>query len=286
MINGSGQDILTCNIDWGKAWREHLSRSGLEANLARRGITQEEFWARYEDWEEILRRNGYPGRLLERVRNRVRPGDSILDIGAGAGAYALPLAKVARLVTAIEPSAKQALRLRENATKAKVHNLVVVEKKWEDVSLSAIGRHDIVLAAYCFQMADILAALEKMCLAARRYLVLIHTAGHDLAETLRHLLGVQPGPDYIYLYNALYQMGYRGDIEILTRSYRIPLEIQLDMFRYNPGLDEKQCQQLRDYLERNGRISFRKGEPWIERQYKDAMIWVKSNNNVSRKEDK
>jgi 2-polyprenyl-3-methyl-5-hydroxy-6-metoxy-1,4-benzoquinol methylase len=174
------QDIGPQNIDWGKAWQEHLSRSGLKANLARQGICHEDFWRRYDSWQEILRRNGYPGKILERVQQKVRPDFSVLDIGAGAGAFALPLARTVRLVTAIEPSAKQAARLREATEKAPQENLVVIESRWEDVNLSEIGQHDVVLAAYCFLMEDIAVALGNDVLAARRLLVLVHTAGHDL----------------------------------------------------------------------------------------------------------
>lgn len=262
------------SVDWGNAWQERLSRSGLEARLARKGVSQEDFWRRYDSWQEILRRAGYPGRILDYVQERVDPDTSILDIGAGAGAFALPLARTARLVTAVEPSSWQVKRLRDGACEARVDNLTIAEARWEDVDLAEIGQHDLVLAAYCFQMEDIRAALEKMCLAALQQVVLVHTAGNDLTGPMRILLGIEPSPDYIYLYNTLYQLGYRADITVLNRSYLISLEIQMEMFRYNPGLDPEQCQLLRDYLEADGRISLEKGEPCIQRQLKDAVIRV------------
>ncbi len=284
MISDSHYDTGANHFDWGRAWQEHLQRSGLRANLARRGICEEEFWRRYDEWQQILRRSGYPGEILERILQKMERHFTILDIGAGAGAFALPLAGIARLVTAIEPSRSQVSRLTENAKAMQVKNLTVIESPWEDVSLNEIGCHDIVLAAYCFQMEDIEGALRKMCLAARRYLVLVHTAGHELVQPMRDIIGMEPGPDYIYLYNVLHRLGYRADVTILTRTYRIPVAVQMEMFRHNPGLDEKQCHRLLDWLEENDGISFREGVPCLERHHRDAVIWIDYDQYGSRNE--
>ena len=48
---------------------------------------------------------------LEVLRSIVQPGDGVLDIGAGGGRYALPLALQAREVIAVEPS--EAMRMAE-----------------------------------------------------------------------------------------------------------------------------------------------------------------------------
>src|SRR5689334_19979456 len=42
---------------------------------------------------------------LEALRELVQPTDTVLDIGAGGGRYALPLALACRQVIALEPSA-------------------------------------------------------------------------------------------------------------------------------------------------------------------------------------
>lgn len=262
------------DIDWPEAWRQHLLRSGLEARLHRAGITQEDFWNRLGKWSRTLTNNGYPGPLLERVEKCLRPGDRVLDIGAGGGAFSVPLAHRASHVTAIEPSPVQASRLSSWAQDASLHNLTVIEQRWEDVDIAAIGVHELVIAVHCFQMEDLRGALSRMCEATQHLLLLIHTAGHDLGEPIRTLFGVEASPGYAYLYNVLCQMGYRPDVEIITRTYLVPLEDQLDMFRYNPGLDEGQCVTLRDYLQKRGRISLIDGEPMIERSHYDAVIRV------------
>ncbi|MBE9505890.1 MAG: methyltransferase domain-containing protein [Chloroflexi bacterium] len=273
-MNPSRCETTRDDVDWAAAWREHLLRSGLEANLSRVGLLPEEFWTRFGGWVQRLSRNGYPGVLLERVMALVRQGDSVLDVGAGAGTYALPLARVACHVTAVEPSPVQAGRLAAGVREEGLSNLSILPHCWEELDPAEIGVHDLVLAAHCFQMHDIRAALSKMCRVTRRSLILIHAADNDLTDTLRTVLGVEPGPNYIYLYNTLCQMGFCPDVDIVTRTYRVPLETQMDMFRCNPGLSEEQCRRLRHHLEGESRVSLLDGQPSMERRHSDAVIHV------------
>ena len=61
--------------------------------------------------------------VLARLRALARPGDRWLDIGAGAGRYALPLARVVREVVALDPSASMLGALREGAREFGVGNV-------------------------------------------------------------------------------------------------------------------------------------------------------------------
>jgi hypothetical protein len=262
-------------FDWAGKWAELLSNNGLRANLKRQGVAPEEFWDNYNGWMEWQKRSRYPELILERLKAFIRPEHTVLDIGAGAGAYLVPLAKICRRVTAIEPSDGQFSRLVENMRQNVIPDPVLIHKRWEDVRPEEIGRQDIVLAAYSFEMPDITAALEKMVQAAAGYCFFIHTAGHDLITVLRDRLGVRTGPDYIYLYNILYDAGYCPNVEIISRQYSLPLTQQMDMFAMNPGLTMEQQQDLLHYLEAKGRLEKRDGETWINRRHKDAMIWLK-----------
>jgi len=264
----------TTEFDWAEAWTERLCQHGLRANLERQGIVSENFWDSFNSWQEWQVNNHYPGRLLERILQFVTPNDTVLDIGAGAGAFAIPLAKVCRHVTALEPSPGQLARLNDNARQAGVKNITALPHRWENVIPEDIGQPDIVLAAYSFEMKDIKAALDKMCRAANRYCFFIHTAGHDLMAPIQEMFGVIPGPDYIYLYNVLYQLGYRANAEIITREYGIPVDLQMRMFETNPGLNKAQVLTLYQYLESNQRLFQYDGKAWVTRRHKDALIWI------------
>jgi 2-polyprenyl-3-methyl-5-hydroxy-6-metoxy-1,4-benzoquinol methylase len=254
-------------------WRAHRRRASLEANLRRAGIREEAFWERYGAWVAAMQ-GDYPGVLLDRVMTYARPGGTVLDIGAGTGLFAVPLARTAHSVTAVEPSPAQARQLHEAIRREGAGNVTVVEKRWEDVDVEELGSHDLVLAIHSLQMDDIAAALRKMCRIADHCLLLVHTAGNSLSAVFRDLFGIEPCPDYTGLCEMLTGLGYRPEVEFVDYSYDVPLETQMDIFRYNPGLDAGQCQALRDYVISHGMTTQRDGDAWLRRSYTDALISV------------
>ena len=68
--------------------------------------------------------------VLDRMLRLAEPFDVWLDIGAGAGRYALPLALAVREVIAVEPSDSMLAGLRDGARDAGVHNVRIVQERW------------------------------------------------------------------------------------------------------------------------------------------------------------
>ena len=113
--------------------------------------------------------------LVELLRE-VRPGETWLDIGAGAGRYALPLARALApgggAVTAVDPSHGMLAALRETAAEHDIGNVRVVEGRWPDVAAEA-GAADVTLIAHVsYDIAAIgpfVAAMEaaagRLCIA-------------------------------------------------------------------------------------------------------------------------
>ena len=269
------QQECLADRDWASDWVERIKATGLEKRLEQAGISQESFWKAYHGWQKTLRRNGYPGKVLDSVLEKIQSGDNLLDIGAGCGTYSIPAATRVVAVTAIEPSPNQVRQLKTAIARRHISNITILPCCWENTDLAAIGKHNLVLAAYSFQMQDIRQALQKMIAVASRLLVLVHTAGNDLTVTLESLFGIQPAPDYRYLYYILCDMGYRPEVEIISRVYPIDLETQLDMFRYNPALDPAQIGALATYLAESGRLTYRRGKTWLNREHLDAVISLK-----------
>jgi len=70
--------------------------------------------------------------LLDRLRALSRPDATWLDIGAGGGRYALPLALVSREVTAVDPSAAMLEVLTKSAGEHGIENVSAYELRWPD----------------------------------------------------------------------------------------------------------------------------------------------------------
>ena len=259
-------------VNWAKEWADRLAQTSHRSKLGKLGIADEDFWSGYRHLEHVQQYSDYPGKMLERVMESVDAQSTVLDVGAGGGAFAVPLAGVAGRVTAVEPSPGQIARLKESAEKAGITNIRMVQKRWEDVDLREVGRHQVVLAANSLSMDDIRAALQKLCDAAERHLFVVHIVDHDLEPVLRDLIGGRERPDYIYPYNVLYGMGYRPDVEIVGRRYEIPLDLQLDAVCYSRDLSLEKREELRQYLEQQGRTVRRDGMVWLRREHRDALI--------------
>ncbi|MCL0102656.1 class I SAM-dependent methyltransferase [Dehalococcoidia bacterium] len=75
-------------MNWSDEWRKLV----LGSSLRKSGdpFTSGE----YVDWYDLqLEHNNYPGILLEKVRRQLGRNSTVLDIGSGTGAFAIPLAR-------------------------------------------------------------------------------------------------------------------------------------------------------------------------------------------------
>lgn len=68
--------------------------------------------------------------VLAALLRLARPDEVWLDVGAGAGRYALPLARAVREVVAIEPSASMIEGLRDGIAEHGITNVRLVEARW------------------------------------------------------------------------------------------------------------------------------------------------------------
>lgn len=127
--------------------------------------------------------------------------ESALDVGAGFGALALPLARRLARVTALEPSAAMAAALRRAAARAKATNLTVVEAAWGQ---PAIGPHDVVVCAHVGPLLGAAAPfLVEVGRLARRAVIVVRDA---------------PGGDDKFFFPELYPLLLGRPYERTTRD--------------------------------------------------------------------
>ncbi|MCY4449708.1 MAG: class I SAM-dependent methyltransferase [Chloroflexi bacterium] len=95
----------------------------------------------------------------------------VLDIGGGAGRYALPLATRARHVTVVEPSADSVEMLTSRAAEAGLANVTAINEAWEDAEAPAA---DVVLCSLVLHhVPDAVPFVTKMQEYAKDRVVLV-----------------------------------------------------------------------------------------------------------------
>lgn len=98
----------------------------------------------------------------------VRDGMRVLDIGAGTGTLAVPLAAHGCDVVAVEPGEAMREALAIYARQQNVRPIAVIPKRWEDVDQGELGGpFDVVFASYSLMITDIGPAIRKMQDACR-----------------------------------------------------------------------------------------------------------------------
>jgi CTP:molybdopterin cytidylyltransferase MocA/SAM-dependent methyltransferase len=114
--------------------------------------------------------------VLDALLALAEPSDRWLDIGAGAGRFALPLALRVREVIALDPSPSMLAGLREGMARHDIANVVPVEGRWppSDPDAAEAARADVALIAHVgYDIEPIGAFLDAMEAAAGRLCVAV-----------------------------------------------------------------------------------------------------------------
>jgi SAM-dependent methyltransferase len=162
--------------------------------------------------------------LFDRLRDIVRPEDTILDVGAGAGRYTLPLARLARRVIAVEPSPAMLQHLAARIDADGADNIDVVAAAWPGAEVEPA---DVVLCSHVVygvrEIAPFMQALDehtrRICLVAIR--VNQHPGIGELSAALKGEAHLRQ-PELIDLYPLLSDLGIVADVQtsLAAGSYR------------------------------------------------------------------
>lgn len=224
-------------------------------------------------------KSDYAGKFLRFLD--IKSNWSVLDVGCAAGTLAIPLAERVRKITALDISQSMLALLQERCAKLSIANIRTVHAGWEDDWDSfGIGKHDVAIASRSLITDDFHNAIIKLDKTARKRVYISTIVGDGpldrrIFEAMRRELN--PGPDYIYLYNLLYKIGIRANINFISYQERNSYESHEEAFsiirnkleEISPAEEEVLHDYLQEHLVRHdGRwvMEYRRNICW-------AIIW-------------
>ncbi|OPX71450.1 MAG: hypothetical protein A4E38_01016 [Methanoregulaceae archaeon PtaB.Bin108] len=269
-------------VDWAKEW---LARKRAQDKV--KGFNDgTSFWESHQFVTRFSRMNTLDNR--EEIEGRlapidIRPGDKVLDIGAGPGTLAIPLAKRGCRVTAVEPSEAMRKAFLEHAIREEAPGITMVPHRWEDVTPAMLTPpYDVTIASFSLMMDDIIPEVLKMDQVTSRSVYLFWFLTHpphtrvlrDLWPNI-HGCEYEFGPTADVLWNALYQQGIYANLSVLSSRRHKPypsLDDAVEDFthRLHAGTPDHK-EKIRGYLEE--KLVPSGGGYDVPGDYRKAMIW-------------
>ena len=193
--------------------------------------------------------------FLQVLEPYLGPRKTLIDVGAGAGRHATPLAERLEWVTAVEPSEGMRSHIppRENMT--------VIASTWEDAEVAPA---DLVICSHVmYGVAEPVPFIDKLQKAAReRVFVMMRETElpHPAAALRRKLIGDSAPrlPRFHELFMLLLQKGIAPDVRfirypIVTRYTSMDEAITDSRALFGEGWDEDKARAaLADLLRRDG----------------------------------
>ncbi|MEW5717751.1 MAG: class I SAM-dependent methyltransferase, partial [Chloroflexota bacterium] len=179
--------------DWINLWNELVRAYNASHSHNKHLDTQDHWRARAQEFDGHVRRRwarADSSRAFVRAQLDAAPNSTVLDIGAGTGAWAVLLARHARRVTAVEPSPAMLEVLRYNLAAEKIANVEIVEDVWPHAQ---VGMHDFTLCSHAMYgfpdfalfIQSIEAVTRQMCFL----LIRAPTMDGVMAEAARRVWG-------------------------------------------------------------------------------------------------
>ena len=223
------------DIDWAQRWRSIVEdRATLAAGHADHG-----YWDRRAA-SFARSTQTRVDEFLQVLEPYLSPRKTLIDVGAGTGRHAIPLAERLEWVTAIEPSEGMRSHIPPR------DNMTVIASTWEDADVAAA---DLVICSHVlYGVAEPVPFIDKLQKAARdRVFVMIRESDlpHPAAEIRRRIAG-DAGPRlprFSELFMLLVQMGAAPDVAFLrypiTTRYKDMQEALMDCKAlFGEGWDE------------------------------------------------
>jgi ubiquinone/menaquinone biosynthesis C-methylase UbiE len=154
------------------SWKQTVIDEHAQADRFRSDTPGGDHWNKLAHrFAPVDRESAFEDETLKAILKFVHPDDTVLDVGAGAGRLAVPLAERCKYVTAVEPSPAMRERMSEQAKAWVVNNMAIIASSWEEATVEPA---DIVICSHVvYTVRDIGEFLRKLADAAKREVVLV-----------------------------------------------------------------------------------------------------------------
>lgn len=276
------------SIDWNAMWQEETRHSHWE------NLSPKELWDKRADKfdkrvnrvkdGEARDKDDYISKMLERID--IRPGWTVLDIGCGPGTLAIPLAKKAESVTALDISSEMLKHLKINADKSSLSNIHYLNSSWQDAFANGqVSSHDVVVASRSLMSGNMKDAISNIATITRQAAYLTFPIVHlPFDWEVYRVIGREKKkhPSYIYIYNMLFQMGIQANVEILHSKVKVQfpsIEEAMDdlQWRTDPFSPDEKV-KLREFLKKKFVEQKESSIFTHEGKSKWALIWWRKDN--------
>ena len=277
-------------VNWSKIWEEGVV---FFIGQAEKSNSWDQAASR---WNEVSQKDiAYRDEVIHRLK--LQKEWTLLDVGCGTGLLAIPLAKKVKKVTALDSSGEMLRYCKENATREKITNVEYVHKKIEETIIGKdIEKHDVVIA--CRSMGhehDLRKFLIALNNSTNRFAYLTWGASDRHFDIELHTaLGRKYGETrtYIIIFNLLYQLGIRANIEIFEcpqtgMSYPNPDEAAEQLIRrfknmkMDRELSKEEETRLCEFLQK--RLQKQNDGTYIypiSQTAKNALIWWEKSADI------
>jgi precorrin-6B methylase 2 len=234
---------IISQTDYDQIWSEQIRKFN-------HGVHVAEYWDRRSEHFHCSSQNSTYANELMKLMD-LKPGYSVLDVGSGCGAVAIPLATKVKQVTALDISAVRLKKLLDKAEAAGVRNITIRNRDWDQIEIGKdIEKHDVVLLSRGIY-TRLSETLQKINKAAKSVCYVTWRAERSDEFESEVAFAMDRGqliyPDYSIIQDMLRQMGILARAEIFetdTIEYFADLENALLSMAHGAELNAQQCDNL------------------------------------------
>jgi 2-polyprenyl-3-methyl-5-hydroxy-6-metoxy-1,4-benzoquinol methylase len=268
--------------DWNALWRELVEIKARSRRKEAGLKPREDVWAEkaLEFREGVKRRWAQPDSSRDFILSQIDSDATVLDIGAGTGAWSILLAGHAKNVTAVEPSRSMIEVMQQSLADEHIANVAIIQGSWPDAEVEP---HDFSLCSHAmYGCPDLAAFIRRMVERTRRmcFLLLRAPALNGVrAEAAQHIWG-QPldSPNFAIAYNILMQSGIYANVLMENTGFwkpRISSSLEEALAGMNRYLGLNDTDAYDDYVEGllQRRLTFKNGKYVWPPDVRSALVY-------------